>query len=60
METKCLFEYFNFIHNSNIEFYIDKLSSSVNIERLNNHPVNLTEDEIKLIYRKIFNRHFNA
>ena len=31
---------------------LDELSESVNIERLNNHPVSLSKEEIRSVYRK--------
>ena len=31
---------------------LDELASSVNVERLNNHPVQLTREEIKSAYRR--------
>ena len=34
------------------ENVLDELASSVNIERLNNHPVKMTKEEIKQIYRR--------
>lgn len=52
-----LTKYFHFIDQSNIDYYLGKLSSSVNTERLKNHPVELTEDEIRSIYKHILFRH---
>ena len=31
---------------------LDELAGSVNVERLNNHPVTMTKDEIKTAYRR--------
>ena len=31
---------------------LDELASSVNTERLNNHPVDMTKDEIREAYRR--------
>ena len=31
---------------------LEELASSVNVERLNNHPVKMTKDEIKTAYRR--------
>lgn len=36
------------------EALLDELADSVNIERLNNHPVKLTREEIRQIYRRSF------
>ena len=34
------------------EKMLEELASSVNVERLNNHPIPMTKDEIKEVYRK--------
>ncbi len=34
------------------EAILDELADSVNVERLNNHPVRLTKEEIKQVYRR--------
>lgn len=42
------------------EATLDALADSVNVERLGNHPVPLTRDELKKIYRRAFTRRAGA
>jgi len=42
------------------EATLDALADSVNVERLGNHPMPLTRDELKKIYRRAFTRRAGA
>ena len=42
------------------EATLDALADSVNTQRLSNHPMPLTRDELKSIYRRAFTRRAGA
>ncbi len=42
------------LHQKIDEEILEKLAKSVNIERLNNHPISLDGEELKCLYRQIF------